>query len=57
MVEERALISASGKRIPAKVDTFCIHGDEPTAVPLMIAVRAALKDAGISVVPLPELLS
>jgi len=57
IIEEKALISASGKRIPAQVDTFCIHGDEPTAVPLMVAVRAALKSAGVSVVPLPVLLS
>lgn len=55
IIETGALISASGKRIPAKVHTFCIHGDEPTAVPVMRAVREALDAAGISVVPLPEL--
>ncbi len=55
IIEEKALVCASGKRIPAKIHTFCIHGDEPTAVPLMIAVRAALADAGVSIVPLPSL--
>jgi UPF0271 protein len=57
IIEEGALITASGKRIPAKVHTFCIHGDEPTAVPLMKAVRAKLSSAGISIVPIPSLFS
>lgn len=56
ILEEQALISISGKRIPAKVDTFCIHGDEPTAVPLATALVAALKQANIAVTPLPELI-
>jgi hypothetical protein len=34
-IEEQALGSASGKRIPARIDTFCVHGDKPTAVPVM----------------------
>jgi UPF0271 protein len=56
-IEEEALVSTSGKRIPAKIQTFCVHGDEPTAVPVMQAVRAALQKAGIAVVPLPELFA
>lgn len=57
ILEERALVSVSGKRIPADVHTFCIHGDEPTAVALMKAVRSSLEKADIEVVTLPELLS
>lgn len=56
-IEERALVSASGKCIPARIDTFCVHGDEPTAVPVMKAVREALRQAGIEVVPLPVLMN
>lgn len=56
-IEERALVSASGKRIPARIDTFCVHGDEPTAVPVMKAVREAFRQAGIEVVPLPALMN
>jgi UPF0271 protein len=37
------------------VQTFCVHGDEPTAVAVMRVVRAELKKAGIEVVPLPAL--
>lgn len=56
-ISEEALVSTSGKRIPAKIQTFCVHGDEPTAVPIMTAVRAALHQAGIIVVRLPELFA
>jgi UPF0271 protein len=55
-IEERAIISSSGKKIPTEIHTFCVHGDEPTAVPVMQAVRSALHSAGIDVVPLPALL-
>lgn len=56
ILQEGALVTRSGKRIPAEVHSFCIHGDEPTAVPVMKAVRAALQAAGIEIVPLPVLL-
>lgn len=56
IIEEGALISASGKRIPAKVHTFCIHGDEPTAVVVAQRVNATLEKAGIKVVSIPEML-
>jgi UPF0271 protein len=56
-LEEGAVISITGKRVPASIQTFCVHGDEPTAVPVMKAVRAALKQAGVDVVPLPQLFS
>ena len=55
ILEEKALISSSGKRIPAMVHTFCIHGDEPTAVPVMRKVRERIAAAGIEVVSLPTL--
>ncbi len=55
-LEEKAIVSTSGRKIPGEIHTFCVHGDEPTAVPVMRAVRAALDAAGIAVVPLPALL-
>ena len=32
MVDEQAIYSTSGKRIPCQVDSICVHGDNPTAV-------------------------
>ena len=57
MVDEQAIYSTSGKRIPCQVDSICVHGDGPTAVAVSKAVRAGLETAGIKVVPLPELPS
>jgi UPF0271 protein len=55
-LESRALIAASGRKMPTRIDTFCAHGDEPTGVPVMRAVRRALEANGIAIVTLPELL-
>jgi UPF0271 protein len=55
IVQDRAITSVTGRKVPAEVHTFCVHGDEPTAVPVMRAVRAELAKAGIDVVPLPAL--
>lgn len=49
MVQARAIITDSGKQIPAAIDTICLHGDTPTAVLIAQSVRAALEGAGISV--------
>ncbi len=55
MVRDQAVRSVNGKRIPVKVDSICVHGDEPTAVAAAAAVRKGLEEAGFAVVPLPEL--
>lgn len=49
MVREGAIIAASGKRIPTRIDTICLHGDNPDAVNLARAVRAELDKADIAV--------
>jgi UPF0271 protein len=55
MIDEQAIYSTSGKRIPCQVDSVCVHGDGPTAVTVAKAVRDGVEAAGIQVVPLPEL--
>lgn len=55
MVQEQEVVTHSGKRLPQRIDTVCIHGDEPTAVPLARAVRKGLEEAGIRIVPLTEM--
>jgi UPF0271 protein len=49
MVREDAIICDSGQRIPARIDTICLHGDTAEAVAIAKAVRAGLEDAGIRV--------
>lgn len=48
MVKAGAIITESGKHIPAATDTICLHGDGKTAVEIARTVRAALADAGVS---------
>ncbi|MDU8912984.1 5-oxoprolinase subunit PxpA [Aestuariicoccus sp. MJ-SS9] len=47
MVQAGAIITESGKHIPAAVDTICLHGDGKTALDIARKVRGALADAGI----------
>ena len=49
MLEEKALTSINGKKIPISVDTICVHGDNPAAVKLAESVRTRLEEAGIEV--------
>ncbi len=47
MVGAGAVICASGKRLPAKIESVCVHGDTPGAVAIARAVRDGLERAGI----------
>jgi 5-oxoprolinase (ATP-hydrolysing) subunit A len=54
-IEERAVISKTGKKFPTRIHTFCCHGDEPTGVAVVSAVREALQKNGIKLLTLPEM--
>jgi UPF0271 protein len=51
MVQDRAIVSVTGKTIKVDVDTVCIHGDTPGAVDIARAVRQTLEAQGIAVAP------
>jgi 5-oxoprolinase (ATP-hydrolysing) subunit A len=51
MVSEGAIITSSGKRFAAGIDSICVHGDSPNAVAMAKVVRARLEDAGIALAP------
>ncbi len=55
MVKSQHVVAASGKRLPRRIDTLCIHGDEPTSFALAQAVRDGLVAAGIEIVPLTKM--
>ncbi|PLW75660.1 LamB/YcsF family protein [Cohaesibacter celericrescens] len=48
--------SASGKRIAAKIDSICVHGDSPHAVAMAGKVRDALVSAGVDIRPMMDTL-
>jgi UPF0271 protein len=51
VLDDRAVTSVSGKRIPVEIETICVHGDGPTAVAMARAVRAKLEANGVAVMP------
>ena len=55
MVLDEEIVSRHGKRLKRKIDSLCVHGDEPTAVAAARAVRHGLEAAGVRVLPLPEM--
>ncbi len=50
-MQEKAVETVTGKRIPVEIDTICVHGDEPTAVVMARTVRATLEANGITIAP------
>jgi 5-oxoprolinase (ATP-hydrolysing) subunit A len=55
MVLDGEIVSRAGKHIKADIHTICVHGDEATGVVVGRAVREALEQAGVAVVPLTEM--
>ncbi len=51
MVRERAIITESGARIAAQIDTICVHGDTPEAIAIARSVRTALEADSMSIQP------
>ena len=49
MIGAGAIITASGRRIPSRIDTVCVHGDTPGAVAMARELRAALEGQGVEV--------
>ena len=49
MLEAGAIITESGKHIPTRIDTICLHGDSPSAVAMAAAVRASLEGHDIAI--------
>jgi hypothetical protein len=43
MIDDQVIFSISGKRLPCKVDSVCVHGDLPTAVTVAKAARDGLE--------------
>ena len=51
MVGEGTLVAVDGAVVKVQADTVCIHGDKPTAVPFVKALRQALSSASVQVRP------
>src|SRR5215469_14664801 len=56
MVMDEEILSRHGKRLKVRLDTLCVHGDEPTGVIAARAAREGLEASGVRIVTLPEMV-
>jgi UPF0271 protein len=49
MIRAGAIIAETGRHIPTRIDTICLHGDTPEAVDIARGLRAELEAAGVAV--------
>lgn len=55
MVKEGKVESISGKEIPIRADSICVHGDGEKAVAFVRKIHAALEEQQVEIVPLSRL--
>ncbi len=51
MVVQGSVLAIDGSEVSCAVESLCVHGDTPGAVELATAVRAALAEAGVPLMP------
>ncbi len=51
MVGDGTVISVTGREISARVDTVCLHGDNPEAIAFARALSSALRSSGVEICP------
>lgn len=51
MVRAGAILTGNGQRLPTRIDTICVHGDNAEAVRLSRTVREGLEAAGVAIAP------
>jgi UPF0271 protein len=56
MLEDGAITTVTGKRLPVSIDTICVHGDNAHAVAMASGLRSALAKAGCTIAPFPSFL-
>jgi UPF0271 protein len=52
MLHEQAIVTATGQRLPTRIDSICVHGDGPQAAVTARQIRQALEAEGYSLAPL-----
>jgi len=51
MIRDQAITTGSGRKLPTRVDTVCIHSDTPGAVEMARHIRSRLDAEGITIAP------
>ena len=55
MLDEQAIISLDGKRLPTRVQSICVHGDNPEAVATAAHIRQGIEAADYHIVGIDQL--
>ncbi len=56
MVKEKKVRAVTGKDIPIRADSVCVHGDGEKALAFVETIRRALKEEGVEICPLDEIV-
>jgi UPF0271 protein len=51
MLDEQAIRTQAGAKRPVRIDSVCVHGDNPAGVAMAHALRSALEAAGARIAP------
>jgi len=57
MLDEQAIRTVAGTVLPARIDSICVHGDNPEAVSMARTLRQALERAGATLMPFDRFLA
>jgi UPF0271 protein len=52
IAREGLVVAWGGQEVPVQAETLCVHGDTPTALTIVQAIRQALVEAGVDVAAL-----
>jgi UPF0271 protein len=55
MVTQGKVTAISGKDVPIKADSVCVHGDNEKALAFVMKIREKLEQSGVEILPLREM--
>jgi UPF0271 protein len=56
MIEDQAITTVDGVRMPVCIDTVCVHGDTPGATDMARQLRALLESQGVSITSMAKVI-
>lgn len=56
MIKDGGVRAINGEWVELKVDTICLHGDNPKAVEIAAHIRKVLEEEGVKIVPMREVV-
>ena len=56
MVTRGTATAITGEEVPIDAHSICVHGDNPSAVEFVQAIRARLEGEGVAVAPISQIV-